>query len=285
MRVLVTGSSGFLGRSLMPLLNADVGNHYSAVIGWDRKVFGDFLSAWHRKRAIELAAPDVVVHLAWLDTSSPDYENDPDNTTWARSTIDFARQVTASGLRFFGVGSMIEDEAEIRSAYAAAKRSVARAILEGKDEAGLVAWCRPSWVFNFSELRPRLIRAHVKSLKARGSFAPANPSATRDFIHSSDVANALKCLIDYSAVGSWDVGAGHATSVVQLLASFDEWQRHGPPRLDEAAFREGSWSHVLHGPRQLAAFGWLPRETARYLASFWSTESGMRTSPREICER
>lgn len=270
MRLFVTGASGLLGRSLMPKLEADIGDRYTSVVCWRREVFGDFLSGKNRTNALEAAKPDVVIHLAWLATGSPNYENDPDNLLWAEASIDFARESTASGLRFFGTGSMIEEEGDIRSFYAEAKRKVADDVLQGSAGKGLTAWWRPAWVFDFNELRPRVVHEYAESLKAGRSFMPVNPSSTHDFIHADDVASAMKCLVDHAAVGSWDIETGCHISVDQLLVSFDKWQGRGERHFWETESALPSPNSPPQGDGRLAALGWHPQETARYLESFWA---------------
>lgn len=271
MRILVTGASGFLGRSLMPILGASVGAQYSRVLSWDRITFGDFLSPQDRARALEVALPDTVIHLAWLQTSSADYEDDPRNTDWAEATIEFAREVRASGARFFGTGSMIEEDLKVRTPYADAKRMVAASILQDSSEPSLTAWWRPAWVFDFAEPRPRVLSAYARAVESRKSFYPTNPLTTRDFIHARDVASAMKCLVDHSVVGSWNISTGRETSVAELLACFDRWRQRGRPPLGTSPIAKRSQDSSSPGGTYLTGIGWEPQETAWYLAGSWTT--------------
>jgi UDP-glucose 4-epimerase len=59
---------------------------------------------------------------------------------------------------------------------------------------------------------------------------------SRDFVHVADVVDALLVMVDSRLVGTWNVGTGRATSILELLRALEAAirpaveVRHGPAR-------------------------------------------------------
>lgn len=264
MRLLVTGASGFLGRRVMPRLRADSNQSDSRVVAWSRETHGDLLDAEARWEALDGQQPDVVLHLAWLATGTPDYRDSPDNAKWAEATTQFELEAQDRGIGFVGMGSMIEDDQSERSAYAESKRASAAAIRALPESSSQVAWLRPSWIFDFAELRPRVLGAYVSSFASGRAFHPATPEALLDFVHVDDVASAIQIALDRRVCGQWNINTGHQVSVRDLIYAYTGW-RDGlvpdPPPTGEDLYDLGT--------PNLAEFGWKPRETYRLLGRYW----------------
>lgn len=278
MRLLVTGASGFLGRRIVPRLNSDATHGDPTVLAWSRATHGDLLDAEARRRILDGQQPDVVLHLAWLATGTPDYRDSPDNARWAEATTRFALEAQDRGIVFVGMGSMIEDDQSERSAYAISKRAAAAAIGAQPESSSRVAWLRPSWIFDFTELRPRVLRAYVSAFASGRAFQPATPETLLDFVHLDDVASAIQIALDRRVRGQWNINAGHQVSVRDLIHSYTEW-RDGlvpdPPPAGEGLYDLGT--------PNMTEFGWSPRETHRLLGRYWHSghvDLGNRESTR-----
>lgn len=273
MRILVTGAGGFLGRAMLPALQsmAEVDRRNEdrlQIVTWSRATHGDVLNRDDRQRALSMEHPDTVIHLAWLNTSTADYEHDPLNHHWAAATCEFAEQAVAEGAWFIGLGSMIEADIEIRTPYAEAKRDAADALRELGGDARRITWLRPSWVFDFGEARPRVLRAHSESLSARGLFTPEDPDRRLDFVHVRDVANAAVTVAGRGLLGRRDIASCRETSVRDFLQAYDDWRSDAPqpdPDTDPA-----NHSRVPdRGAEDLLGGGWHPTETERLLKRYW----------------
>lgn len=269
MRILVTGSAGFLGRAVMPLLRQGVGHRYSSVTAWSQAVDGDFLSSVVRRQVLEQTRPDVVLHMAWLSTRAQDYELDSANTEWANATVRFAREAIGINARFIGIGSMIEDDPGVATAYAKAKRLAASGVLDESSSRGLAAWLRPSWIFDFIDPRPRVLSLHAQARSQGLQFRPDNPDARKDFIHVKDVARAIQLNVDLGLIGQWDVTSGYLTSVGQLLSCYDLWcESRLEPQASEDAV-SGSPLVELLGRQDVGDLGFQASESEHLLGRCW----------------
>lgn len=262
MRILVTGATGFVGSYLLPALQPGVGRRYSRIVCWSRDVHGDVLSRAERSRALEAVAPDAVIHLAWLKTGTSAYELDPANHLWASETVSFAEEVVGRGSRFLGMGSMIEGDPGANSPYAVAKRHAAEGVLAVGHSEGLSVWLRPSWIFDFLDARPRVLREAASSTLAGVPFRPRTPQTYHDFVHVQDVAGAIRWALDNHAEGPVEICSWRLTSVATLVSAFDAWHRASPqahqsPRTPE----DPEW------------VSWAPHHTSRILAPFWAQQA------------
>lgn len=282
MRVLVTGASGFLGRRVIRLLNSEATNGEPVVLAWSRVTHGDLLDAETRWQALDRQRPDVVLHLAWLATGTPDYRDSVDNARWAEATVQFGLEAQDRGIGFVGMGSIIEDDHSQRSAYVTSKRAVALAIGSLPESSSQVAWLRPSWIFDFPERRPRVLRAYASALASGREFQPATPETLLDFVHVDDVASAVQIALDQRVCGQWSINTGYQVSVRDLINSYADW-RDGIVSSSPAI---GQDDYVSRAPN-LSQFGWEPRESYRLLGRYWrvklegseNRESARRSEP------
>ena len=264
MRLLVTGASGFLGRRVLPRLRADASHVGFRVVAWSRETHGDLLDAEARRKALDEQPPDVILHLAWLATGTPDYRENPANKKWAAATAQLAVESQDRGIAFVGIGSMIEDDPLERCAYATSKRTASAVMADLCGSTSQVTWLRPSWVFDFTELRPRVLRAYASSRASGRYFQPAAPGARLDFIHVDDVAGAIQVALERGVRGQWNINTGHEISVIDLIHSYAEWRDGFMP--DQPPIGEGVYEL---GTPNLTEFGWGPRETYRLLGRYW----------------
>lgn len=265
MRLLVTGSTGFLGRALMPMLHQQVGHRYSTIECWARARHGDLLSQANRNEVLRETRPDAVIHLAWLKTGTATYEHDPLNRVWSEATVAFAQEATAVGARFIGIGSMIEDDRAVKTPYADAKRSAAIGVLSASTDANLSAWVRPSWIFSFEEWRPRVLHMYSQAESQGLYFTPNDPEAMCDFVHVQDVAGAIQLVLDNAVGGISDVSTECETSVRALLKVFRDWREGTASHCPETAIPSPSHRSLTRTENGLVALGWKPRESMRLL--------------------
>lgn len=277
MRVLVTGSAGFVGRHLLPRLRAEGLD----VSGRDREL--DVSDEALVDAEVARLAPDAIVHLAAVSSVAESLKT-PDlayrvNYLGTRSLLraaarraPAARLLVISSAEIYGTarpGSEPFSEAaplRPRSPYAHSK--AAADLLAGcYAERGLdVVRLRP-----FSHTGPGQADTFVVASFARQAAqiaagrAPArmrvgNLDSVRDFLDISDVIEAYVRLLDRSVpAGVYNVASGRGTPVSAVLDQLLALAEVRPEiEVDPERFRETNYA-VGDASRLRAAAGWRPR--------------------------
>jgi nucleoside-diphosphate-sugar epimerase len=249
MRVLVTGSSGFIGaHCLCRLLSEDCEIHAvnragqgenTARVTWHA---GDLRETAQAVALIAKIRPTHLLHCAWVATPRV-YGHSPENADWLQSSTALAFAFGAhGGVRFVGIGSSaeydpgelpcVEDETPIRPAmiYGKCKAAFWLAVQAAAQHHGFsAAWGRVFLPYGPGDPAQRLVPAVLASLRAGKPVQTTHGAQKRDFIYAPDAADLLVRLLLSPETGAFNVGTGHATtirSVVEYLAS-----RCGRPEL------------------------------------------------------
>jgi UDP-glucose 4-epimerase len=287
-RALVTGGAGFLGGHMVARLLAD---------GWEVVIVDD-LSSGHRDRVpgaarlevadiatdavsaiVRDARPDVVFHLA-AQASVPRSVADPArdravNVDGTARILDGARAAGAGRCVFVSSGGAIYGETR----RAASERSrvdpkspYGRHKLEAE---GIVARsgvsyaiARPSNIYGTGQsvgLEGAVVAAFVARALAREPLAiDGDGRQTRDFIHASDVVEALVRLAAPSAPsGIWNVSAGRRTSIAELATIVEREAGVTLGRL-ERPVRAGDVHDSAVSSTRLRRLGWRPAVSLRH---------------------
>ncbi|HLK88475.1 MAG TPA: NAD(P)-dependent oxidoreductase [Polyangia bacterium] len=284
MRVLVTGSSGFIGSAVVE----DLGRAGHDVLAVDRVP----ASGARRKRWPALAGeaaidledpaavgrclrdlrPEALVHLAWY-ADPADYLTSPANLSSLSVTLRLLDSALEMGCRKLVVsGSCVEYAASTRplderdataptTLYGACKQAagtVAR-VLCGSAGAEL-SWARIFHLHGPGEDRRRLIPWVAGELRAGRPVELTDGTQVRDHLHVADVAAGLRALLAPGAAGIFNVCSGEPVTLRQVLETVGdlvgrpELLRFGarPHRLGETMFLAGTSA-------RLRALGWAPR--------------------------
>jgi nucleoside-diphosphate-sugar epimerase len=253
-RVLISGADGFIGGRCVPLLRAAG----AEVLPVEDVVPGiDLLGPGATEAVTDACHPDVVLHLAWVASSTVGYRNHPDNPRWRRVTAHWAEACLDRSIWFVGTGTVAEVDSPGDDAYTAAKVGIWSDLRQhiNKDR---MTWLRPHYVFDPVLGRPEAM-AEINSAIAQDR-APElrSPLAAHDFIHVADVAAAIPLVISEGFRGLVPVGSGRLHSVAQLAraAGARGYESAGPP----------GQADTLHTAdiTKLAGSGWRPRWTEEY---------------------
>jgi CDP-paratose 2-epimerase len=234
-RVLVTGSAGFIGKHTVKALRA----RGDEVLGLDRKAGFDLRDPLVALSAVTDFAPDAIVHLA-STCSTPGSVRDPlttfnDTVLTAVNTLDAAR---IGQVPIIVVSSVKARDG--MTPYGAAKRMVETWANEYADAYDLpVIIDRPGTIYGPGQEGSEdsgWIAWFCKAAK-EGHRVTINGSGEqiRDLLHVSDMVRLLLFQIDhfedYTRV-VWDVGGGPSNAVtVNLMAAWLRLQtEHGPSR-------------------------------------------------------
>ena len=252
-RVLISGASGLIGRRVIEAYRSRDGDDQVVPLG---RADGDLLEHGAWRRVLDDQRPDVLIHLAWSASASPNYRDHDDNARWVDSTIEAAALAADRGIHFVATGTSV-DESPADDAYSRSKAAVRDALAE-RISAGDLAWLRPFYVFDEEGPSPAVLRAALEAKATRTSVALASPDARHDFVHARDVGTAIRAVVDGGFTGAVDIGSGAVASVSELVESYGcEWVTRGVPSAsaasdaaaDVVALRAAGWAPVVTDKR------------------------------------
>lgn len=213
MRVLVTGASGFLGRTVCPELT-DRGWEVVALVrrpGSEppgaRSVAGDLTDTGTLARVLAESEPDCVVHLA-AETAA---QRDPArirevNVEGTRRLLDVCRQAGSPRFVFASTvvtgdagGRLLDEDTElpVETEYGRSKQEGERLVRESGLDAVIL---RPSHVYGAGGWYAESI---VSRLRQPGRFAMVGPGDNLwDVVRVEDVARAMADVVDRAPAGS-----------------------------------------------------------------------------------
>ena len=191
----------------------------------------DLLEPGAAEAVTDACEPDVVLHLAWVASSTPGYRNHPDNPRWRRATADWAALCLDRSIWFVGTGTVAEVDSPGADAYTAAKVGIWSDLRPHIDE-DRMTWLRPHFVFDPHLGRPEAMAEINRAIAQDRTPELRSPLAAHDFIHVEDVASAIALVISEGFRGLVPVGSGRLHSVAQLAraAGARGYESAGPPR-------------------------------------------------------
>lgn len=281
-RVLVTGSSGFIGSPLCELLLADGHRVWEmnrggssanvrpdGLDGITYQSVGDQLPS-------ELLAwgPETVVNLAW--SGIPDY-GQACSVANLEEQIRLFEQVVAieSVERVVGAGTCLEygargglceedETAELDSFLAWSKRSLRNYLLLATSTSQIdVVWFRIFYAYGPRQRCEGLLPSMLAEAASGRQFPLINPDGAKDFVYIDDVVEAFRRAVNPdSPSGTFNVGSGF---LVSLRDVWDAAVRSVEGRTDEEAMftpvsAEASDSEIYASLERVSqSFGWHPR--------------------------
>jgi len=271
-RVLVTGSSGFVGRHVVPLL---------AAAGWDvvavRRTDADLRQPSEAEALVDRVRPSHVLHLAW-NAQHGEYWTAPDNEQWADGTVAMARRfANAGGRRFVAAGTCaeydwtaidgpcIEDITPLlpRTIYGRAKLRACRGVERAMDEARVSwSWGRLFFLYGPGEDERRLVPSVIEGLRSGQRARVSAGTQVRDFLYVADAAAAFVALLESDLRGPVNIGTGVPVTVRQVVESIAALAGR-PDGVDFGAvpMPPGEPPRLVADVTRLKTTGWRPATT------------------------
>ena len=241
MRVLITGASGFVGRSVLAALLksgidvVSVGRHRPPIVGDYRfecrvRDSDQSLSTLFSDRI------DAVVSLAWT-VEHGRFWTAPDNLDWCAATLGSAKAAADHGVRrFVGVGTCYEyawpeaapcDEATTPLApttlYGITKDATRRVLDSYLGAAGIeFAWCRLFFLYGPGEGPDRLVPSLARALSRGEPARCSSGRVMRDFMDVRDAGDAIARVACSELKGAINIGSGVGCSIARIAGKLAE---------------------------------------------------------------
>lgn len=275
MRVLLTGATGFVGRSVLShLLSQDI-----EVIAVGRVppagYVGKFIAADLLKpdactEVVRSAKASHLVHLAWYAEHGK-YWASPLNLRWVNASLDliesFCRtggaQVVVTGTCAeydWSTGYCIEDTSPLNPAtlYGASKDATRRLSSYVCAAHGTAfAWARIFLPYGPAEDSRRLIPSLVRVFKGQDKPFGVNANAYRDLLHVDDIASAVTQLLLANSSGNYNISSGQPTRISDLVRWVANAANKDPEIVLNLATERPNEPRMLIGDNQkLKLTGW-----------------------------
>jgi UDP-glucose 4-epimerase len=288
MRILITGISGFIGSALYKRFegneiytidNLSFGNRSLINISESHFFVNDIRDRDRVFEIFEAIQPDWVIHLAAIHfipyCNKYPFESSQINIEGTKNILD-ASAITKSVKKVF--------YASTAAVYPIMDGSISESTRTGPlDIYGLskltgeylchdfhyrtqlpTIICRFFNAFGPNETNPHLIPAiQEQVLEGKREILLGNLEPKRDFIHTTDMANAINLLMNKFDIGidTFNLGQGQEYSVTDIVEAFE--QAIGEKiiiKQDPSRMRKSDRMHLLADVSKLKAFtGWEPR--------------------------
>jgi nucleoside-diphosphate-sugar epimerase len=284
MRVLLTGAAGFIGRHAIASLH-DLGFDVHAVsrkapslnegavkdVTWHT---ADLLDPLDSRELIERVRPSHLLHLAWYAEHGR-FWTSTENVRWVEASLGLLRAFGACGGRravvagtcaeydWSSAGHCIEGATRLAPStlYGACKHALNVIAQPWSEAVGVdFAWGRIFFLYGPWEDPARLVPSVTRALLSGQPALCSHGRQLRDFLHSSDVADAFVALLNSNVCGSVNIGSGEPMSIGELVKRVAAATgRLDLLRLGALAAREGEPQELVADVGRLRdEVGWAP---------------------------
>ncbi len=213
-RLLITGSSGFIGQHLVSQLQcSDFEIHTPS----SKEL--NLLDPLAVQRFMERTRPTHLVHLAWITTPGVFFES-PENMRWVEATLRLAQAfVESGGKRFIGAGTCFETVLAESPTFYGICKNLTRELLQAyfaKTGVGF-AWGRIFFLYGPGEKPERLIPSIIRGLLAGEEVLCGQGKVVRDYLYVEDCAACFVDLMTSAEQGVFDIVSGKPIQLSELI--------------------------------------------------------------------
>ena len=234
-RVLLTGSSGFIGRhAVAPLLRAGYDVHAVGRRG-GAGVTSHVLDLMDRSQVADLlnaVRPTHLLHFAWYAEHGK-FWSSPLNLDWTAASLSLYRAFAeAGGERAVFAGTcaeydwaephLVEDVTPSRPAtlYGVCKNGLREMVLKAGGPS--VGWGRIFFLYGPDEHRDRLVPSILGPLQGGEVATVRSGGHVRDLMHVTDVAAAFVALLESDRTGTVNIASGRPVTLGDVARTLGE---------------------------------------------------------------
>lgn len=276
MRVLLTGASGFLGRSVVELLSR---HGIDTVLTGRRQPHGvlasnslqvDLLGSVDFDELVRSSGATHLLHLAWYAEHGK-YWTSPLNFRWVDATVRLTESFCLAGGQkvvlagtcaeydwSYGYCSEANTPLNPATLYGTAKDVTRRLVTAVCAEHQVpCAWGRIFLPYGPGEDSRRLIPALTDVFDGKRAPFGVNATAFRDFLHVEDVAAGFLTLLQSEAAGTFNICSGRPIQIAEVVRMLAQ-SRNADPQLVLALSTErpGDPTLLVGDNKKISAFGW-----------------------------
>ncbi|WP_439873600.1 NAD-dependent epimerase/dehydratase family protein [Bacillus mycoides] len=236
-KILVTGGSGWIGKYVVHSL---IQKGYEVHATYNKNKPSHLSCHWHKvnllrdeevKKLIYEIKPTYLVHLAW-EAVPPKCYVSINNYYWLQSSISLIQHFTTCGGKRVVVagtgaeyewfnGVLFEDSPLLsyKTPYSLCKNALHSWLQSYAKQTGLsMSWGRIFHMYGPYEHGNRLISNIITSLLKNEEALCTHGNQSRDFLHVSDVADALVTLLQCNVTGTINIASGHSVQIKELAS-------------------------------------------------------------------
>jgi UDP-glucose 4-epimerase len=298
MKVLITGGAGFIGSAIVPKLqnenydvyvydNLSFGNRDFINMDDEHFFLGDIRDKETLSSVFQKVSPDVIIHLAAIHfipyCNEHPFESSDINIRGTMNVLNAAKKcnnlnkiIFASTAAVYPISDYAvaeNDEVLPLDIYGLSKLAGEELLKKFHLETNIdTVCCRFFNAFGPNETNPHLIPEIEKQLRnGERVIALGNLTPKRDFIHTHDMANAIKAIVELENVGFdvFNLGRGIEYAVTEIVATFEKLLNEKiTVEIDPSRTRKVERMHLLADVTKLKErTGWQPN---------WSIEEGIK---------
>lgn len=287
-KILVTGGAGFIGSAVIAEMqkhgheifvidNLSFGNRQFIKIDDDHFFNVDILDEKKINEIISVMSPNIIVHLAAVHfipyCNQHPYESSNINIRGTINILNAAKKIKPEKIFFASTAAVypIYDKAVNEDhtvgpmdIYGLSKLTGEHLCNEFHLQTNIpTIICRFFNAFGPNETNPHLIPEIQKQvLDGKRKIQLGNLTPKRDFIHTYDMANAVRILLNKIGKGihTYNLGRGIEYSVTEIVDAFSKALGEKIEiEVDQARVRKVERQHLLADVSKLKAIGWEPK--------------------------